>query len=61
MKEHKGINIYNFLEENKDLLKDFKNETLLAPLHRCKEIVEKYMEKNNWVQLMNNKNNRLSW
>ena len=41
MKEHKGINIYNFLEENKDLLKDFKNETLLAPLHRCKEIVEK--------------------
>lgn len=41
MKEHKGINIYNFLEENKDILKDFKNETLLAPLHRCKEIVEK--------------------
>lgn len=41
MKEHKGINIYNFLEENQDILKDFKNETLLAPLHRCKEIVEK--------------------
>lgn len=41
MKEHKGINIYNFLEENKDILKDFKNETLLAPLHRCKEIVVK--------------------
>lgn len=41
MKEHKGINIYNFLEENQDILKDFKNETLLAPLRRCKEIVEK--------------------
>ena len=41
MKEHKGINIYDFLEENKELLIGFQNESLLAPLHRCKEIVEK--------------------
>ena len=41
MKKYKGINIYDFLEENKDILIDFKDETLLAPLYRCKEIVEK--------------------
>ncbi len=41
MKKHKGINIYDFLEENRDMLIDFKDETLLAPLYRCKEIVEK--------------------
>lgn len=41
MKKHKGINIYGFLEKNKDILIDFKDETLLAPLYRCKEIVEK--------------------
>ncbi len=41
MKEHKGINIYDFLEENKELLIGFKNKSLLAPLYRCKEIVEK--------------------
>lgn len=46
MKDHKGTNIYGFLEENKDILIDFKDETLLAPLYRCKEIIEKmYGEK----------------
>ena len=41
MKEHKGINIYDFLEVNKELLIGFQNKSLLAPLYKCKEIVEK--------------------
>ena len=41
MKEHKGINIYDFLEINKELLIGFQNESLLSPLYKCKEIVEK--------------------
>lgn len=39
MQKRKGINIYDYLLQNKDELKILKNSELVKPLYRCKDLI----------------------
>ncbi len=39
MQKRKGVNIYDYLLQNKNELKILKNSELVKPLYRCKDLI----------------------